>query len=117
MKNMEKEPRHLVESAEQFKWLDLTIHEPDTMHGNFGIVVDTKKESESLSEAYNRAVEAVAEEHGLRPFHQSGTGGKFPNGPNWHFWEFWKKSSADEVEKLFPLIHERASQNFSELRD
>jgi hypothetical protein len=69
-------------------------------------------ESDDLGEtwSYNQAILEVMRKHNLNPFHQIGATRGFPNEPGFHAFEAWSKITEDEMQKLIPLVEEKAAE-------
>jgi len=60
--------------------------------------------------AYNYAIRSILQGAELKPFHQIGTASTGENNPGYHAWEVWKKTTQEDLEKLFDLIQKRAKK-------
>lgn len=101
------------------KQLELHVKEPDGIHRNWGITLDTAKETKALSSAYNRAIEDVAKSKHIPIFHQMSAlpGSSNANAPAKHVWEFWSDINREEIEKLFPEIEVQAQELYPVLKE
>ena len=104
------EKHKLPENLEGFTKIDLKIVEPI---GDKGWNIQFESNSVNLCNAYSIAIESVAKDLNLKPFHQGG----MPNERGWHMWEFWSETDRDEIESIIDTIHQKAEETFNRHRE
>jgi hypothetical protein len=97
--------RRESDPKKEFAPVELKIKPP---LGDKSWMVSFDADSENACQAYNYAIETVAKEARLNPFHQAGVTPFGANQPGYHAWEFWRKTDEIELQSLLAKIEETA---------